>query len=109
MDEDLELFEQSQQEVEQLETLPPANVELPALQALAAVVLIQVTAAKTTHPLLPIAIEAAEQLQSCFDQQSAIYKMLQIGWDEPPDLNNEAYKVLAAVAKRPRRLSPRGR
>ncbi|WP_445243444.1 hypothetical protein [Microcoleus sp. AR_TQ3_B6] len=65
---DVELLKRYGAELQEIETLPPAAIELPADQALAFVTLVQiVTAANPAiehHPLLPSAIAAAKQIQS---------------------------------------------
>jgi hypothetical protein len=64
---DVELLKKYDAELQKLETLPPAEIELPANQALALVTHIQIAAANPAvkhNPLLPSAIAAAKQIQS---------------------------------------------
>jgi len=66
---DVELLSKYNAELQEIESLPPAAIELPADQALALVILLQIGAADpgVEHsPLLPSAIAAAKQIQSRF-------------------------------------------
>jgi hypothetical protein len=81
---DIELLKRYDAEVEEIESLPPAAIELPANQALALVTHIQFAAADPAvkyNPLLPSAIAAAKQIQESFNRESAIYEVLELGWN----------------------------
>ena len=70
----LDLLKQYHAEVEELDSLPPAETELTARQALAIVTHLQIAAvnpAVRDNPLLPDAIAAAKQIQSSFNPESA--------------------------------------
>ena len=65
---DVELLKRYDAELQHLESLPPAAIELPANQALAIVTLIQIGAAGPGvehNPLLPSAIAAAKCDRCC--------------------------------------------
>src|SRR4028119_2029062 len=82
----LELLKRYDAELQQLESLPPAAIELDAKGALALVTHMQIAAANPAvkhNPLLPSAIAAAKQIQSSFNPESAIHEVLELGWDEP--------------------------
>jgi len=85
---DVELLKRYDEELEGLELLPPATIELPAPIALALITHIQIASqspdpAVALNPLLPKAIEGAKQIQSSFNPESATYQVLELGWDEP--------------------------
>ncbi|MBD0342373.1 MAG: hypothetical protein ICV61_16295 [Microcoleus sp. Co-bin12] len=95
MTDDLELLKRYSAELEELESLPPAAIELPANQALAIVTHIQIAAANPAlkhNPLLPSAIAAAKQIQESFNRSSAIYEVLELAWDEAKELIPKALK-----------------
>jgi hypothetical protein len=106
---DVELLKRYDAELQEIESLPPAAIELPANQALALVTLIQIGAAANPvvehNPLLPSAIAAAKQIQSSFNPESAIYEVLELGWQEP-EKSCEPHKIFTSVQKRQQRLRP---
>jgi hypothetical protein len=78
-----ELLKRCDAEMSKIESLPPAEIELSALQALAIITHIQIGAANPAvkhNVLLPSAIAAAKHIQEYFNQDSAIYELLQLGW-----------------------------
>jgi hypothetical protein len=80
---DVELLKKYDAEFQQLESLPPAVIELTAVQALALVTHLQIAAANPAvkyNPLLPSAIAAAKEIQKSFNPQSAIHEVLELGW-----------------------------
>jgi hypothetical protein len=102
----VELLKRYDAEWQEIESLPPAAIELPADQALALVTLIQIGAADPSvehNPLLPIAIAAAKQIQSSFNPESAIHEVLELGWQEP-EKSYEPHKIFTSIEKRPQRL-----
>jgi hypothetical protein len=104
----VELFKRYEAEREEIESLPPAVIELPASQALAIVTLIQLGAAEPSvqlNPLLPSALAAAKQIQSSFNPESAINEMLELGWQKP-DESSARHKIFTSVKKRQQRLRP---
>ena len=103
---DRELLRKYDAELQELESLPPAEVELSAKQALALVTHLQIAAANPAvkyNPLLPSAIAAAKQIQSSFNPESAIYEMLELGWHEPETSHENASQVFTLFATKPRR------
>jgi len=81
---DVELLKRYDAELEEIESLPPAAIELSAYQALALITHIQLAAANPAvehNPLLPSAIAAAKQIQESFNRESAIYEVLELGWN----------------------------
>jgi len=85
---DVELLKRYDAELQEIETLPPAAIELSAYQALALITHIQLAAANPAvehNPLLPSAIAAAKQIQSNFNPNSAIHEVLNLCWQEPQD------------------------
>jgi len=106
---DVELLKRYDAELQQLETLPPAAIELPADQALAIVTLIQIGAAPNPavkhNPLLPSAIAAAKQIQSSFSPNSAIHEVLELGWADPPvSDDSSAHQIFTSVTRRQKNL-----
>jgi hypothetical protein len=80
---DVELLKRYDAELQELESLPPAAIELDAKQALALITHMQIAAASPAvqyNPLLPSAIAAAKQIQSSFNANSAIHELLELGW-----------------------------
>ena len=77
------------QEVNEMQMLPAASVELPSLAALAIISHIQLA---TRHPAVAdseftkIAIDVAKQLQNLFNQDSETYKVLELGWNPEADI-----------------------
>lgn len=76
------------EEMNAVQDLPPASVELPALATIAIISHIQLA---SRHPQMiddafgKIAIDAARQLQNLFDPKSEIYQILDLGWDSDAD------------------------
>ena len=76
------------QEVDEMQTLPAASVELPPLAALAIISHIQLA---IRHPgiadseFAQIAIDVAKQLQNLFNEDSETYKVLELGWNPEAD------------------------
>ena len=100
----LELLKRYDAELQELETLPPAAIELPADQALALVTHIQIGAANPAvkyNPLLPAAIAAAKQIQSSFNPDSAIHQVLELGWSD--DEKSDKYVPSQMLTSSPRR------
>ena len=80
---DVELLKRYDAELQELESLPPAAIELDAKAALALITHMQIAAANPAvqyNPLLPSAIAAAKQIQSSFNPDSAIHELLELGW-----------------------------
>jgi hypothetical protein len=83
-------FEQYAAELKKLEDEPPAAIELPVLAAIALINHVQLAirhpglADKSGHTKM--AIDVALQLQALFSPESAIYKVLELGWDAESDL-----------------------
>src|SRR4028119_1656324 len=78
----LELLKKYEEELDGLDLLPPATVELPAKGALALITQIQIASQHpdptvALNPLLPSAIAAAKQIQSSFNPDSAINEVLE--------------------------------
>ena len=105
---DVELLEKYDAELGELESLPPATIELTARQALALVTHMQIAAANPAvryNPLLPGAIAAAKQIQSSFNPDSAIHKVLEQGWYEPQvSDDNSAHQIFTSVSRRQKKL-----
>ena len=105
---DVELLKKYDAELQELETLPPAEIELPANQALAIVTHIQIAAANPAvkhNPLLPSAIAAAKQIQSSFNPDSAIHEMLELGWKEPEVSGEDVpHQIFTSVWRRQQKL-----
>jgi hypothetical protein len=76
------------QEVNEMQLLPAASVELPPLAALAIISHIQLA---IRHPgiadseFAQIAIDVAKQLQKLFNPISETYKVLELGWNPESD------------------------
>lgn len=107
---DKELLKKYDAELQELESLPPVAIELHPLEALAIVTHIQIGAANPAvkrNPLLPSAIAAAKQIQSSFNPDSAIYEVLELGWNEP-DVSGEnvTHQIFTSVFQRKERLKP---
>jgi hypothetical protein len=107
---DVELMRRYSAELEEIEALPPAAIELPANQALALVTHIQIAAANPAvkyNPLLPSAITAAKQIQSSFNPNSAIHEMLELGWKEPEVSGKDVpHQIFTSVSRRQKKLKP---
>jgi hypothetical protein len=81
-------------------------IELPANQALAIVILIQLGAAEPAveyNPLLPSARAAAKQIQSSFNPESAINEVLELGWKKSHE-SCTPQKIFTSVQKRQQKL-----
>jgi hypothetical protein len=105
---DVELLKRYDAELQEIESLPPAAIELPANQALAIVTLIQISAADPGvehNPLLPSAIAAAKQIQSSFNPESAIHEVLELGWQKPEE-SCTPHQIFTSVSKRQKKLRP---
>src|SRR4028118_615930 len=107
---DVELLKRYDTEIQQLESLPPAAIELDAKGALALVTHIQISAANPAvkhNPLLPSAIAAAKQIQSRFNPDSAIYEVLELGWNEPEERGEDVpHQIFTSVSRRQKKLRP---
>jgi len=77
------------QEVNAMQDLPAATVKLPPLAALAIVSHIQLA---IRHPgiadseFAEIAIDVAKQLQNLFNENSEVFKVLELGWNPEADI-----------------------
>jgi DNA-binding protein HU-beta len=101
----LELLKKYKEELDGLELLPPATVELPAKGALALITHIQIASQHpdptvALNPLLPSAIAAAKQIQSSFNSESAIHEVLELGWQEREVYEYEPYKIFTSLWRR---------
>jgi len=82
-------FKKYVQEVNEMQLLPAASVELPPLAALAIISHIQLA---IRHPEIAdsefaqIAIDVAKQLQNLFNSNSETYKVLELGWNPEADI-----------------------
>jgi hypothetical protein len=108
---DVQLLKRYDAELQELETLPPAAIELDAKGALALITHMQIAAANPAvkdSPLLPSAIAAAKQIQSSFNPDSAIHEVLELGWAEPPPVSddNSAHQIFTSVTRRQKKLIP---
>jgi hypothetical protein len=106
---DVELLKKYDAELQELETLPPAAIELDAKGALALITHMQIAAANPAvkhNPLLPSAIAAAKQIQSIFSPESAIHEVLELGW--PPEASSEdvPQQIFTSVLRRQKKLQP---
>jgi hypothetical protein len=107
---DLELLKRYDAELQEVELLPPAAIELTARQALALVTHMQIAVANPgvkDNPLLYEAIAGAKQIQSAFNPESAIHEMLELGWDSPEDADargEHPHQILRSVPCRPKML-----
>jgi hypothetical protein len=107
---DLELLKKYDAELQQLEFLPPAAIELDAKGALALITHMQIAAANPAvkyNPLLPAAIAAAKQIQSSFNPDSAIYEVLELGWHEPEVSGEDVpHQIFTSISRREKKLKP---
>ena len=107
---DSELVKRYEEELEELELLPPATIELPAPTALALITHIQIASQSRDpgvafNPLLPRAIEGAKQIQSSFNPDSAIYEMLEVGWNKPEVSGEDVpHQIFTSVSRRQQKL-----
>ena len=73
-------------EVDKLATLPPATVDLPPVEALALITLVQAGMMSdrgiAQHGFTQIAVAGARKLQSLFSEDSETYKALEYGWNQ---------------------------
>ena len=82
-------LEKYAREVNAMQDLPPASVELPPLAALAIISHIQIA---TRHlgiadsEFAKIAIDVAKQLQNLFNPESETFKVLERGWNSEADI-----------------------
>jgi hypothetical protein len=107
---DLELLKKYDAELQELESLPPAAIELDAKGALALITHMQIAAANPAvkyNPLLSAAIAAAKQIQSSFNPQSAIHEVLELGWREPEVSSEDVpHRIFTSVSQRQKKLRP---
>ena len=77
------------QEVNEMQMLPAASVEIPPLVMVAIISHIQLA---MRHPgvadteFAKIAIDVAKQLQNLFNKDSETYKVLELGWNPEADI-----------------------
>lgn len=107
---DRELLKRYDAELQQIEFLPPAAIELDAKGALALITHMQIAVANPAvkyNPLLPSAIAAAKQIQSSFNPDSAIHEVLELGWADPPvSDDSSAHQIFTSVSRRQKKLRP---
>jgi hypothetical protein len=107
---DIELLKRYDAELQQIEFLPPAAIELDAKGALVLITHIQIAAANPAvkyNPLLPAAIAAAKQIQSSFNPDSAIHEVLELGWNEPEISGEDVpHQIFTSVSQRQKKLRP---
>jgi hypothetical protein len=104
---DLDLLKKYDAELQELESLPPAAIELSSRQALALVTLLQIAAANPAvkyNPLLPDAIAAAKHIQSYFLPESATYQLLELGWQEKGSDEGVLQNFLTSTPRRQKKL-----
>lgn len=105
---DVELLKKYDAELQELESLPPAAIELPPLQALAVITHLQIAAANPAvkyNPLLPSAIAAAKHIQESFNPESAIYEVLELGWADPGNGGESVPPpIFTSTPRRPKKL-----
>jgi hypothetical protein len=104
---DVDLLKRYDAELQEIESLPPAAIELPANQALALITLIQIGAADPGvehNPLLPSAIAAAKQIQSSFSPESAIHEVLELGWQPEVSSEDLPQRIFTSVSRRQKKL-----
>lgn len=75
-------------EMDQMQYLPPASLEISPLAALAIITHIQLA---SRHPeargdLTKIAIDCAKELQNLFNPKSVTYQVLELGWNPEEDI-----------------------
>ena len=77
-------------EVDKLAALPPATIEIPPVEALALITLVQAGMISdrgiAQHGFTQIAVAGARKLQSLFIEDSEIYKALEYGWNQATSL-----------------------
>ena len=104
---DAVLLKRYDAELQELESLSPAAIELPPLQALAVVTHLQIAAANPAvkyNPLLSSAIAAAKHIQESFNPESAIYELLELGWQEPESDEVVPPPIFTSTPRRPKKL-----
>jgi len=107
---DVDLLKRYDAELQEIETLPPATIELSSRQALALITHIQIGAANPGvkhNPLLRDAIAGAKQIQSAFNPESAIHEVLELGWDSGEDADargEHPHQILRSAPCRPKML-----
>jgi hypothetical protein len=104
---DVELLKRYDAEFQEIESLPPAAIELTARQALALVTHMQIAAANEGvkhNPLLPSAIAAAKQIQSSFNPDSAIHEVLELGWQPEVSSEDLPQRVFTSISRRQKKL-----
>jgi hypothetical protein len=104
---DLELLKKYDAELQQIEFLPPAAIELDAKGALALITHMQIAAANPAvkyNPLLPAEIAAAKQIQSSFNSESAIYEVLELGWQPEVSSEDIPQQIFTSVLQRQKKL-----
>lgn len=105
---DEELLKKYDAELQELESLSPAAIELPPLQALAVITHLQIAAANPAvkyNPLLPSAIAAAKHIQESFNPESAIYEVLELGWAEPESRGESVpTQIFTSTPRRPKNV-----
>ena len=73
-------------EVDKLAALPPATIEIPPVEALALITLVQAGMMSdrgiAQHGFTQIAVAGARKLQSLFSEDSETYKALEYGWNQ---------------------------
>jgi hypothetical protein len=78
-------------EVDHLATLPPATIEIPPVEALALITLVQAGMMSdrgiAQHGFTQIAVAGARKLQSLFSEDSETYKALEYGWNQTTSLS----------------------
>ncbi len=77
-------------EVDKLAALPPATIEIPPVEALALITLVQAGMLSdrgiAEHGFTQIAVAGARKLQSLFSEDSETYKALEYGWHQTRSL-----------------------
>ena len=104
---DVDLLKKYDAELLELESLPPAAIELPPLQALAVITHLQIAATNPAvkyNPLLPSAIAAAKHIQESFNPESAIYEVLELGWEEPESGEFVPPPIFTSTTRRPKKV-----
>ena len=81
---------QYEAEVNRLAALPPATIEIPPVEALALITLVQAGMLSdrgiAEHGFTQIAVTGARKLQSLFSEDSETYKALEYGWHQTRSL-----------------------
>ena len=104
---DAELLKRYDAELQELESLSPAAIELPPLQALAVITHLQIAAANPAvkyNPLLPSAIAADKHIQESFNPESAIYEVLELDWAEPDSGQSVPPQIFTSTPRRLKKL-----